>query len=87
MIPELEEKLKVTFPPPTEFGTETFRDFLDNLCVKNNVECGHPRTAARLLDKVGGCWCVNFMGGILVALQLISMLLTSKKIAISLCVL
>ena len=54
MIPELEEKLKVTFPPATEFGTESFRDFLDDLCVKNNVECGHPRTAARLLDKVGG---------------------------------
>ena len=29
-----------------------FTKFLDELCVKNNVECGHPRTAARMLDKV-----------------------------------
>ena len=29
-----------------------FTKFLDEICVKNNVECSHPRTAARLLDKV-----------------------------------
>lgn len=52
MIPELENKLKVTFPPATEFESDSFRKFLDDLCVKNNVECGHPRTSARLLDKV-----------------------------------
>ena len=64
MIPELEEKLNVTFPPAAEFGRESFRDFLDDLCVRNNVECGHPRTAARLLDKVGGSWRISFMSGV-----------------------
>lgn len=28
------------------------RKFLDGLCVKHEVECPAPRTAARLLDKV-----------------------------------
>ena len=52
MIPELEKQLGVTFPPSSEFSADTFRKFLDHLCVKNEVECGNPRTAARLLDKV-----------------------------------
>lgn len=26
--------------------------FFDNLCRKHNVECGSPRTTARLIDKV-----------------------------------
>jgi hypothetical protein len=29
-----------------------FTKFLDDLLVKNNVECSPPRTAARMLDKV-----------------------------------
>jgi hypothetical protein len=29
------------------------RQFLSDLCEKHGVECGHPRTAARLIDKVG----------------------------------
>ena len=29
-----------------------FTKFLDELLVKNNVECSPPRTAARMLDKV-----------------------------------
>ena len=52
MIAELEQKLNVTFPHPSEFNKDSFRAFLDDLCVKNGVECSHPRTAARLLDKV-----------------------------------
>ena len=52
MIPELEKQLKVTFPPSSEFTSDEFRKFLDDLCIKNNVECGPPRTAARMLDKV-----------------------------------
>lgn len=52
MISELEKQLKVIFPPSSEFTSETFRKFLDDLCVQNEVECGKPRTAARLLDKV-----------------------------------
>ena len=29
------------------------RKFLDDQCVKHNVDCKAPRTSARLLDKVG----------------------------------
>lgn len=52
MIPELEKQLKVSFPASSEFASEKFRNFLDGLCIKHNVDCGHPRTATRLLDKV-----------------------------------
>ena len=52
MVPELEKQLNVTFPSTETFHTEEFRQFLDDLCVKNNVDCSHPRTSARLLDKV-----------------------------------
>ncbi|CAG2185505.1 unnamed protein product [Mytilus edulis] len=51
MIPELESKLRVKFPNPTEFGKEESRKFIDDLCKKNGVECTSPRTTARLLDK------------------------------------
>ena len=52
MIPELEEKLGVSFPAPSEFSSDEFCKFLDSLCVKHDVECSHPRTVARMLDKV-----------------------------------
>ena len=52
MIAELEEKLNVKFPPASEFDKDSFRVFLDKLCVKNGVECSSPRTSGRLLDKV-----------------------------------
>ena len=29
-----------------------FTKFLNDVCVKNNVDCSPPRTASRLLDKV-----------------------------------
>ncbi|XP_071173822.1 lysine--tRNA ligase-like isoform X1 [Mytilus edulis] len=54
MIPELESKLGVKFPNPTEFGKEESRKFIDDLCKKNGVECTSPRTTARLLDKLVG---------------------------------
>ncbi|KAI9152503.1 lysyl-tRNA synthetase [Blastocladiella emersonii ATCC 22665] len=54
MIPGLEERLNVTFPPADELAGEKGRNFLDNLCKKHNVECGAPRTSARLLDKLVG---------------------------------
>ncbi|KAI8759267.1 lysine--tRNA ligase [Biomphalaria glabrata] len=54
MISGLEEAMKVTFPPATELHTEASRKFLDDLCVKHEVECPPPRTAARLLDKMVG---------------------------------
>ena len=52
MFPDLEKALGEKLPKPTELGTEEARQRLDMLCVKNNVECAPPRTAARLLDKV-----------------------------------
>ena len=54
MIPELEKQLNVKFPKPDTYHTEEFRQFLDDLCTKNNVDCSSPRTSARLLDKVRG---------------------------------
>ena len=54
MIPELESKLGVKFPAPVDFYKPEFTKFLDDLCRKHNVECGHPRTSARLLDKLVG---------------------------------
>lgn len=63
MIPELEKQLKVTFPPATEFNTPEFVKFLDDLLVKNGVECSPPRTAPRMLDKLVGDFievnCIN----------------------------
>lgn len=52
MITTLEEKLGVKFPPADTLHTEETTKFLSDLCIKNNVECGAPRTSARLLDKV-----------------------------------
>ncbi|XP_019864333.1 PREDICTED: lysine--tRNA ligase-like isoform X1 [Amphimedon queenslandica] len=63
MIPELEKQLNVTFPKPDTFHTEEFRQFLDDLCTKNNVDCSPPRTSSRLLDKLVGDYievnCIN----------------------------
>ena len=52
MFPDLEKALGEKLPKPTQLGTEEARQRLDMLCVKNNVDCAPPRTAARLLDKV-----------------------------------
>ena len=52
MIKELEKELKVTFPENLE--TEETRKFLDNLCIKHNIECANPRSTSRLLDKIVG---------------------------------
>jgi lysyl-tRNA synthetase class 2 len=54
MIEELENKLNVKFPSPETFATEEGRQFLSDLCEKNNVDCTAPRTSARLLDKLVG---------------------------------
>ncbi|XP_018569177.1 lysine--tRNA ligase isoform X2 [Anoplophora glabripennis] len=63
MIPALEEALKVKFPPATELDTKATNEFLNDLCIKHNVECSPPRTTARLLDKLVGEFieeqCVN----------------------------
>nr|KAJ3415496.1 lysyl-tRNA synthetase [Polyrhizophydium stewartii] len=54
MIEELERVLKVKFPSGAELGTAGGTRFLSDLCTKHNVECGAPRTSARLLDKLVG---------------------------------
>ena len=63
MFPDLEKILGEKLPDPTELHTEAARKRLDDLCVKNDVECRPPRTAARLLDKLVGEYleetCIN----------------------------
>ncbi|XP_053668632.1 lysine--tRNA ligase [Anopheles marshallii] len=63
MISSLEEILKVQFPAADELHTPEAARFLDALCVKHDVECKPPRTAARLLDKLVGEFleemCIN----------------------------
>ena len=60
MIEGLEEALHVKFPPLDAPGT---REFLEDLCTKNNVDCSQPRTIARLVDKLVGEYleetCIN----------------------------
>ncbi|KRY55657.1 Lysine--tRNA ligase [Trichinella britovi] len=51
---ELEKKLNVKLPPPSELVKEENRRFFDDLCLKHEVECPPPRTTARLLDKLVG---------------------------------
>lgn len=63
MVESLEKAMNVTFPPATEFGSESFQKFLSDLCTKHRVECTAPRTSARLLDKLVGEFleskCIN----------------------------
>lgn len=63
MFPDLERILGVKLPEPELLHTEEARKALDLLCVKHNVECSPPRTAARLLDKLVGEFleesCIN----------------------------
>lgn len=63
MIPTLEEVLKVKFPSVENFDTPEVNKFLDDLCIKHNVECPPPKTSARLLDKLVGEFieekCIN----------------------------
>jgi lysyl-tRNA synthetase class 2 len=61
MIETLEKETQVIFP--TNYFTEEANKFLDDLCVKYNIECGNPRTTPRLIDKLVGHFiepsCVN----------------------------
>ena len=50
MLEELEIQLEVAIPEDLE--APATRDFLDDLCVKNNVDCKAPRSTKRLLDKL-----------------------------------
>ncbi|KAG0232003.1 lysyl-tRNA synthetase [Actinomortierella wolfii] len=63
MIEYLEEKLNIKFPPADTLHTPEATKFLSDLCDKHQVECGAPRTSARLLDKLVGEFieveCIN----------------------------
>ena len=63
MIQELEKQLGVQFPPADQLETEETRQWLSDLAAKHNVECGEPRTANRLIDKLVGEFiesqCIN----------------------------
>ena len=61
MFPALEEILKVKLPSPTELSTPEATKQLSDLCVKHEIECPPPRTAARLLDKVWWSFYFYFM--------------------------
>lgn len=52
MIPSLEQATDEKFP--NDLTTEEARVFLDNIAKKHQIDCGHPRTTARLLDKLTG---------------------------------
>ena len=41
---------------PEDLTTEEARKFLDDLCIKNKVDCAPPRSTARLLDKLVGAF-------------------------------
>lgn len=61
MVHKLEEILGVEIS--RDFDAIETRQALDALCVKHDVECGTPRTPARLLDKLVGEFiepkCIN----------------------------
>lgn len=61
MISELEKKTDCTFP--TDFYTDEANKFLSDLCIRHKIDCGLPRTTARLIDKLVGHFiepeCIN----------------------------
>lgn len=50
IIPELEKRCGVTFPP--EFESDAANKWLIELCQKNQVECNPPHTTPRLFDAL-----------------------------------
>jgi lysyl-tRNA synthetase class 2 len=50
----LEEAIGVKLPKADTLNTEEAREFFDKLCVEKGVECPHPRTTTRLIDKLVG---------------------------------
>ena len=61
LISELEIQTGTKFP--SDLSTEESRVFFDELCKKLDVDCSHPRTTSRLIDKLVGKFievhCVN----------------------------
>lgn len=51
MMSGLEEEMGVKFPP---MDSPDLAEFLNQQCIKHNVECRAPRTVARLIDKLVG---------------------------------
>ena len=54
MMEGLEECLGMQLPRGRDLETEETREFFDKLCVDKGVECSHPRSTARLIDKLVG---------------------------------
>ena len=50
MISTIEDEIKIKFPE--DLSTNDARDFLDKTCIRFGVECSHPRTTPRLIDKL-----------------------------------
>lgn len=56
MMKGLEDALGIKMPDNTQLHTEEVRDFFDKLCKEKNVECAHPRSTSRLIDKLVGVY-------------------------------
>ena len=50
ILPELEKRLKITFP--SEFDSDEANKWLLDVCKKNKVDCPPPTTTPRLLDAL-----------------------------------
>ena len=63
MMPALETKLEVKFPPSDQLHTDETNKFLQNLLKKAGIECTPPLTNARMIDKLVGEFleesCIN----------------------------
>ncbi|VVT53029.1 uncharacterized protein SAPINGB_P003368 [Magnusiomyces paraingens] len=63
MIPTLEERLNVKFPPADTLHSKETNDFLKDVLKKANLDCTPPLTNARMLDKLVGEYledtCIN----------------------------
>lgn len=63
MIPTLEERLGVKFPPATELHTAETNQFFRDVLKKAKLDCTPPLTNARMLDKLVGEYledtCIN----------------------------
>jgi len=54
IIPTLEEKLGVKFPPGTELHTKETNEFLKQQLARIGLDCSPPLTNSRMLDKLIG---------------------------------
>jgi lysyl-tRNA synthetase class 2 len=52
MMKGLEEALKMELPKGKDLATDAAREFFDKLCVEKGVDCSHPRSTTRLIDKL-----------------------------------